>query len=239
MEICINSDDPENLRISVGAAYRGGADRIELCSAMHLEGLTPSLNRIVEARNTFPDRPGLLVMIRPRGGDFCYDNDEIDQMREQITMAADSGADGVVLAALTRDGSVDETSLRKLVTHARNQSLKTTFHRAFDATTNRSNALKCVIECGVDRILTAGVSWGKQGGAHDGIGTIKTAIAQAGSRIEIVLSGGITPGNCGRLLEQLDETPGTCSIHAYSGVRTDGHTSRGKVRRLVEIARGK
>ena len=72
VEICINSDSEQKIADSVGAAYFGGASRVELCSAMHLEGLTPTIEQIKLARKAFKERPGLNVMIRPRTRDFCY-----------------------------------------------------------------------------------------------------------------------------------------------------------------------
>ena len=91
------------MRAAVTAAYHGGAERIELCSAMHLDGLTPDPQHIRIARDAFRDRPGLLVMVRPRAGDFCFSPDEVGQMVSQIELAQQCGADGVVLGVLRAD----------------------------------------------------------------------------------------------------------------------------------------
>ena len=102
VEICIGAGEPQSTQTAVRAAYLGGADRIELCAAMDLQGLTPAKNCIKEARAAFVDRPGLVVMIRPRGGDFFYTRGELAQMHASIEMAAQYGADGVAFASLDK-----------------------------------------------------------------------------------------------------------------------------------------
>ena len=96
VEICINSDNLTNVRQAVEVAYRGGASRVELCAAMQSHGLTPDPVHIHAARAAFHARPGLMVMIRPRAGDFSYTRAELDLMHRQIHEAAQAGADGVV-----------------------------------------------------------------------------------------------------------------------------------------------
>ena len=100
VEICINCDGPQDIEDSVGAAHAGGASTVELCSAMHFDGLTPSVDQISAARLAFDNRPGLLVMIRPRQGNFLYSPKEIVAIHRQIEAAATAGADGVVFGAL-------------------------------------------------------------------------------------------------------------------------------------------
>ena len=100
VEICINCDGPQDIEDSVGAAHAGGASTVELCSAMHFDGLTPSVDQLSAARRAFDNRPGLLVMIRPRQGNFLYSPKEIVAIHRQIEAAATAGADGVVFGAL-------------------------------------------------------------------------------------------------------------------------------------------
>lgn len=125
-------------------ARRTGVTRIELCAAPFEGGTTPSAGLIRYARSL----PGLRlsVMIRPRGGDFCYTDAETALMAEEIRFARACGADGVVLGVLTPDGEVDETRTAQLVREA--EGMEVTFHRAFDMTRDPRQALEAVIRTG-------------------------------------------------------------------------------------------
>ena len=128
-------------------ARRTGVTRIELCAAPFEGGTTPSAGLIRYARSL----PGLRlsVMIRPRGGDFCYTDAETALMAEEIRFARACGADGVVLGVLTPDGEVDETRTAQLVREA--EGMEVTFHRAFDMTRDPRQALEAVIRTGCRR----------------------------------------------------------------------------------------
>ncbi len=104
-EICVNSDN--FVSQSVSSAYIGGADTIELCSQMHLSGLTPGKKEIIKARKAFKDRSGLMVMIRNRAGNFNYTKIEISEMCNQIKLAAECKANGVVFGTLSENNNVD------------------------------------------------------------------------------------------------------------------------------------
>ena len=159
-------------------ARRTGVTRIELCAAPFEGGTTPSAGLIRYARSL----PGLRlsVMIRPRGGDFCYTDAETALMAEEIRFARACGADGVVLGVLTPDGEVDETRTAQLVREA--EGMEVTFHRAFDMTRDPRQALEAVIRTGCRRVLTSGA-----------------LAAQAAGRIEIMAGSGVNPSNA-RLL---------------------------------------
>ena len=103
LEVCCGNLD------SVRAAVEGGAPRIELCSALELDGLTPAREDIKAARSLFPDLT-IHVLIRPRAGDFCYSPEEVDLMCRQIETALGCGADGIVIGCLTRSGDVDKAA---------------------------------------------------------------------------------------------------------------------------------
>jgi len=133
-------------------AERGGARRIELCSALKTAGVTPSIGllREVKLNVSLP----VFVMIRPREGDFVYSSSEIAVMERDIELSIEAGADGIVFGTLDENNRVDQKLLRSLV--QRCKSLPVTFHRAFDVTDNLGDAMKAIIDSGCQRILTSG-----------------------------------------------------------------------------------
>lgn len=233
VEACIRGDLAQEAGLFASAAFRGGAARIELCRSMHLDGLTPPQESIESARMAF-QKAGLMVMIRPRGGDFFYSEDEIGEMLGQISRAAKAGADGVVFGTLTDDGKIDERQARRLIELSHSLTMETTFHRAFDAATEPAEALDSLIGLGIDRILTSGVPWSEAGSALDGLESLNERIQQCGGRAEIVIGGGISPKNAPLILNALQPWKGALSVHAYSGVMESGETTEGGVRSLVE-----
>jgi copper homeostasis protein len=181
LEICIDSVE------SAIAAAKGGADRIELCSALSEGGITPSFGLIRAVREAANIQ--LYIIIRPRGGNFVYSERELDVMRRDIASAKEHGADGVVLGVLKPDNTVDRERAGELVELAR--PLQVTFHRAFDACQNFNDALEDVITCGAARLLTSG----GRPEAVKGLKTIAGLERQACGRIRIMAGGGIRIGN--------------------------------------------
>lgn len=174
-------------------AQKAGAYRIELCGGMFEGGTSPSAGLIKLARQNLSIK--LYVMIRPRGGDFCYSETEFEVMKEDILVAKELGADGVVFGILNPDGSVDVASNRELVELAK--PLKVTFHRAFDVSAEPFEALETIIALGFERILTSG----QKNTAIDGIDLLKALAEKADNRIEIMAGSGVSAQNAPQLLE--------------------------------------
>ncbi len=147
-------------------------------------------------------------------------------MLQQIETAAAAGANGVVLGVLrSPDNRVAVDAMKMLASAARVTGLKTTFHRAFDATPDADEALDTLIDLGFDRVLTSGIPWGRKGTALDGVERLAATIRRSQGRIEIVLAGGISPANVGPLLSRLPLADGLVSVHAYSGAQANGQTT--------------
>jgi copper homeostasis protein len=185
IEACVDSVE------SAVAAEKGGAARVELCSALLEGGLTPSAGAIELARKKL--RIGLQVMIRPRGGDFLYTEAEYDVMRGDIDTAKKLGADGVVIGLLTPSGEVDLERTRELVERARPMSV--TFHRAFDMTRDPFAALEALASLGIDRVLTSG----QEESALEGLELLKELVARAGDRMVVLVCGNLTEKNIARV----------------------------------------
>ncbi len=183
---------------SVVAAARGGAQRVELCSALELDGLTPSAGLIKSARMVHGVK--LHVLIRPREGNFVYDADEVEIMCHDILLAKQSGADGVVIGALTKDRDIDLPTCRHLIEAA--QGLQVTFHRAFDQCRNPEQALEEIITLGCTRILTSG----QQITAEAGIPVLKRLVALSAGRIIIMPGAGVNTKNARSILDQTGAT---------------------------------
>ena len=137
---------------------------------------------------------GLDVVLRPRGGDFLFDDDEFAIMRSDIETAKAEGADGVVIGLLTRAGEVDTVRTRELISLAR--PLSVTFHRAFDMTREPFDALGALIELGVDRVLTSG----QEATVLEGLPMVAELVRRAESRIVVMPGGGITSRNVERII---------------------------------------
>ena len=241
IEICVHSKDDSCVVNSVSKAWEGGADRIELCSHMEQNGLTPSSRHIELARETFKNRPGLLAMIRPVGGNFFYTRDEIAVMEQQIKDAAKAGADGAVIGVLDEKTSqIHRKYSEQLIDKAREYDLAVTFHRAFDATPDWQYSLETLLELGVDRVLTSGISWGSVGTAQDGIKQLLKIGIFVSGELEVVVGGGVSSENAAEVIGVLRAEVSSFSLHAFSSVLDNGNVepivSSIKVKQLKSLA---
>ncbi|MDD4602649.1 MAG: copper homeostasis protein CutC [Bacteroidales bacterium] len=187
IEACVNS------AISAIEAQKGGADRVELCENLHDGGTTPSTGSISLAKKKL--KIGLFVMIRPRGGDFLYSDDEFEIMKEDVKAAKKCGADGVVFGILKPDGTIDTERMRILCNLARPMHI--TCHRAFDMTADPFRAMEDLIVLEIERILTSG----QQPKAIEGAGLIKELIKKANRRIVIMPGSGVKEHNVLKLIQ--------------------------------------
>lgn len=195
LEICCGSID------DAIEAERGGADRVELCSALFLGGLTASLGTLLEAKARL--RIPVIFMVRPRGGGFCYTEAEFATMERDTRLAIEHGADGVVFGILNRDGTIDIARTRRV--RELIGSRQAVCHRAFDVTPDPFKAVDQLVDLGVTRILTSG----QQNTVSEGADLIRRVIEHARGRIEVMPGGGILPHEIASVIERT----GCAQIH--------------------------
>ncbi|HHX8391691.1 TPA: copper homeostasis protein CutC [Vibrio alginolyticus] len=189
LEVCI--DNIESLHYAIA----GGATRIELCSSLALGGLTPSYGFMQQAAKL--SSVPVYAMIRPRQGDFFYNEEEIEMMRWDIEAAHQSGLSGVVFGVLTQDGDIHMPYAAALCEFAQALGLGVTFHRSFDQCRDAEKALEEVISLGCERILTSGLA----PSAPQGIDVLRALVKQAQGRIAIMAGAGVNASNVRALVE--------------------------------------
>jgi copper homeostasis protein len=199
LEICV--DDSAGLR----AAVAGGADRIELCSALELGGLTPSAALVEQAVQTGCP---IHMMIRPRAGGFVLAEGEAALMIEEIRLAVARGVAGVVVGALRPDGGLDREALARFRGAAQGATL--VLHRAIDLVPDPVAAVREAVTLGYDKILSSG-------GAPTailGMPVLAAMVAEAGQRLSIIAGSGVTPANVAQLVAEtgVDEVHGSASV---------------------------
>ncbi|MBO0214288.1 copper homeostasis protein CutC [Vibrio sp. Vb2880] len=194
LEVCIDNIE------SLHNAIAGGATRIELCSALALGGLTPSVGLMQQAAKaaTIP----VYAMIRPRQGDFFYNDEEVAIMTSDIHAAHQAGLQGVVLGLLNQDGSIDAGRSQTLVSLAQSLGLGVTFHRAFDQCSDAFAALETVISLGCERILTSGLART----APLGTEMLAALVQRSAGRIAIMAGAGVNAENVSQLAQATDVT---------------------------------
>lgn len=198
LEVCVDS------YTSMLTAKNAGADRIELCSALNIGGLTPSFGLMKKAKEIKDVE--IFVMIRPRSGDFLYDDNEFETMKNDITIVKQMEFDGIVTGILLSDGRIDIERMRELVKIA--YPLKVVLHRAFDDAKDPIEDINGLIEMGVCRILTSG----QRTNALEGADYIAKIQERYGDSITIMPGGGVNAVN----IEKLYRLTG-CTHYHLSG----------------------
>ena len=189
VEVCVESID------SALAAQQNGAARVELCQNLAEGGTTPSFAMIEAARRLLALK--VFVLIRPRAGDFLYNDTEFSLMQMDIHCCGKMGCDGVVIGMLNVDGSIDARRCAVLIAIAREYGMQVTFHRAFDHCCNLTEGLEAIIDLGCERVLTSG----GHPSAIEGTAVLRQLILQAGERIIVMPGAGITRENAAELIQ--------------------------------------
>lgn len=187
---------------SVLAAHMGGAQRVELCSALDEGGLTPSAGLIRQACQV--EGMKVHVLIRPRSGHFVYTDQEVDIMADDISFARQYGASGVVIGALTPDGDMDYDVCAHLMKQA--QGMDVTFHRAFDLCRDPMETLNEIIRLGCSRVLTSG----QAPTAEQGVPLLSQLVEVADCRIGILAGSGVSSANARKIMQ----ATGVMELHA-------------------------
>lgn len=194
LEVCVDSLE------SAVAALNGGADRLELCSSLIEGGLTPTPGLLIQIQNMNPRKVPVFCMLRCRPGNFVYQTEEIEVMKEDAKILRKSGADGFVFGCLSDNGDVDMKACREVIKAC--HPLPVTFHRAFDFVKRPTIEVEVIIDLGFERILTSG----KQQSAQMGVKLIKKLMEQAGKRIILMPGGGVNKDNIKYILENTEAT---------------------------------
>ena len=195
---------------SVKRAIDGRADRIELCTALELDGLTPSREEIREAvALCHANGVKVHVLVRSREGNFVYNENEVRQMSDEIVMSLEEGADGIVIGALTEYGALDIPTCQKWIAVAKEwqkeqgrAELGITFHRAFDVCRNPMQALEDIIAMGCNRLLTSG----QEPSALKGIPMLKKLVEASAGRLCILAGAGVSAENYMQIVEEAGVT---------------------------------
>lgn len=199
LEVCVDS------LASARAAIAGGADRLELCSALTVGGLTPypELLRQIRAESAIPVR----CLMRPRGGDFLYSEDEIAMMAAQITALRQNGADGFVIGCLDADGRLDTDAMQPLLAAAHGCGL--TLHRCIDVSRDPLQTYRAAAACGIDTVLTSGAAVNCVAGRS--VLAQLLALRDETDGPEILIGAGV---NAAVITQLRDSLPGARAFHA-------------------------
>lgn len=175
-------------------AQENGADRVELCDGLDVGGTTPSFETVIKATAFLTI--DLYVMIRPRGGNFVYTDEEFDQMKKEIQEFKKMNVNGFVFGILNEDKSINVTQNKALVDLVK--PFPCTFHRAFDEVSDAMKSLEQIIDCGFTTILTSG----QKPNVTEGVNQLATLVQKANNRIVIMPGGGLRSSNIGFIQQE-------------------------------------
>ncbi|PMH37575.1 copper homeostasis protein CutC [Vibrio sp. 10N.286.49.B3] len=240
VEVCIDNIE------SLHNAIAGGATRIELCSSLALGGLTPSYGFMRQAvkLSSVP----VYAMIRPRQGDFLYDDDDIAIMLDDIDAAAKAGIDGIVFGVLTENGAIDMPLAKRIMSRANQHKLGATFHRAIDQCQDYSQAIEDIATLGCERVLTSGLA----SNALEGVMVLTDMVKLARGRFTIMAGAGVTADNAQYIMQQTHihelHLSGKSTRASHMVLHSDAHmgnqelddylipvTSMKKIQQLVDV----
>jgi copper homeostasis protein len=196
LEVCVQSD------VELIVSQSAGAQRIELCSRLEVGGLTPTIEMVQQCLQvaTVP----VVVLVRSRAGDFCFDPNEQSEMMRQVKEITQLGVKGIVSGGLIQNGEINESFASQL--RAACTSCELVFHRAFDEIADKERAMDQLVQLGVDRILTSG----GVGDAMEYLPSLHQLQKHSAGRIELLPAGGIRSRNAARLLQET----GCSQLHA-------------------------
>ena len=203
LECCVDSVE------SALAAQKGGANRVELCSALVIGGLSPSVALFQKVKEVLDIK--IHVLLRPRFGDFCYTDYEHELIKKEVTMFRELGADGVVIGTLKPDGSLNMEQMKELVAEAGDMSI--TLHRAFDMCEDPMQTLENVKELGIHTILTSG----QKNSCINGTDLLKDLVQHAEEKVDILIGGGVDAS----VIQELHEKTGATSYHMSGKITLD------------------
>lgn len=190
-------------------AQKNGADRVEFCDGILVGGITPDYTETELAKASL--KIDLYVMIRPRGGDFVYSNEEFEQMKSDIMAFKKIPVDGFVFGILNENKTINIIQNKELVQLA--HPIPCTFHRAFDEVSEAFQSLEDSIDCGFKTVLTSG----QKPNVVEGIQQLKELVQKANKRITIMPGGGLRSSN----IEEIQQTTQASFFHS-SAITDEG-----------------
>lgn len=219
---------------AIQVAKEFGFDRIELCQNLEQGGLTPSYG-LIEYAEAFGIETH--VLIRPRPGGFFYNEDELEVMIREVINCKRIGVKGIVIGALSEAGDIDQVVLREVVD--KSEGMDITFHRAFDDSIDWKRSLDILMDFGITRVLSSGLS----SNIEIGFPILKQMVQRADNKIEIMAGGGVNASNVSRIVEEIRPNAihfsGTVKYHldedslfSESILKVD----RARVKRILEAA---
>ncbi len=185
-------------------AELGGAKRVELNSALHLGGLTPSVGSLVLTKKYTNLK--VITMVRPRGAGFYYNDEDFQTMLLDVDSMLEYGADGIAFGCLDQEGNIHVEQTKQMIDKIKKKGKEVVFHRAFDCVSDPIQAIETLIDLGVDRILTSGL----QPKAMQGKDMIKKLQETYGDKIELLVGSGMNADNAKEMMEYT----GVSQIHS-------------------------